>query len=72
MMRVSYMLEKSNIPVTCSILHDIEYRNINTLTKKQERGKRKAFTETNRRIQHKSKEAILFPFWLFLQNEEIR
>lgn len=64
-MRVSCMLEKNNIPVTYSILHDIEYRNLTTLTKKQDRGKRKAFTETNRRIQHKVKESVSFPFWLF-------
>jgi hypothetical protein len=59
------MLEKTNVPVTYSILHDIEYRNINTLTKTHEKGKRKAFTETNRRIQHKSRESVSFPFWLF-------
>jgi len=59
------MLERSNIPITYSILHDIEYRNLKAMIKKQEKGRRKAFTETNRRVQSKSKEFTAFPFLLF-------
>lgn len=46
MWRVS-VAERTNIPIARSILH--EWEHVLTYTKKQERGKRRAFTEICRR-----------------------
>ena len=62
MLRASAILEKTNIPITYSILHDIEYRNLHVMMKKQERGRRRAFTEINRRVQKKDN-----PFYFFTE-----
>ena len=47
MWRVS-IVERTNIPITRSILH--EWEHLLWKTKKQEKGKRRAFTETCKRI----------------------
>ena len=50
-MRVISIAERTNIPITRSILH--EWEHLLWTTKKQEKGKgkRRAFTETCKRIQ---------------------
>lgn len=42
------IVERTNIPITRSILH--EWEHLLWKTKKQEKGKRRAFTETCKRI----------------------
>jgi hypothetical protein len=61
MLRASIMMERTNIPITYSILHDTEYRNLIQIIKKKGKLKRKAFTETNHRIHPKLNECIFYP-----------
>jgi len=60
MLRASIMLERTNIPITYSILHDTEYYNVIQIVKKKGKLKRKAFTETNNRIHPKLNECIFY------------